>query len=105
MLIPQTAAFCATLATLLMMSACADDNTSLASKSCTDLARDIGIATQIQDDAVVDSIAGTLDMLSADNKADEITGGIGSLAGDIGVAAAQNELDRLNRAFRLRGCR
>lgn len=105
MLIPQTTAFCTTIATLLILSACADGNTPLASKSCTDLARDIGMATQFQDDAVVDSIAGTLDMLAADNKADEITGGIESLVGDVGVTVAQSELDRLNRAFRLRGCR
>ena len=87
-----------------MLTACASDPAPLVSMSCTDLARNIGKATQIREAAAVDSIAGTVDMLAAETKADEITGGLESLAGDLtGVAVAQ-ELDALNRAFRQKGC-
>jgi len=92
-------------ATVLALGACASDETSIASMSCTDLAREIGKATQTRDDAAVDSVVGTIDMLAADNKADEITGGVDSLVGDISGAAAQSELDTLNRTFVQKGCR
>ncbi len=90
---------------LLVLAACAEDRPPLASLSCTDLAREMGKATQSRDDAAVDSIAGTIDMLAADSRADEISGGVDSIVGDITGTAAQSELDTLNGAFVQKGCR
>jgi hypothetical protein len=95
----------AVIATLLVLGACADDRPPLASMSCTDLAREIGRATQSRDDAAIDSLAGTIDILAADNRADEISGGVDSLVGDITGATAQSELDTLNNVFVQKGCR
>ena len=92
-------------ASILALGACASDDTHTASMSCTELAREIGRATQTRDDAAVDSVVGTIDMLAADNKADEISGGVESLVGDISGAAAQRELDALGRTFVQKGCR
>lgn len=96
----QTAA----MAAVLTLGACAAADTPISSMSCTDLAREIGKATQTKDDAAVDSIVGTIDMLAADNTADEITGGVDALVGDISGAAAQRQLDTLNSAFAQKGC-
>lgn len=93
-----------TIGVIFGLGACATNETSLSSMSCTDLAREIGKATQTRDDAAVDSVVGTIDMLAADNTADEITGGVDSLVGDISGAAAESRLDTLNRAFAQKGC-
>jgi hypothetical protein len=92
------------IAAALALGACATDDAPIASMSCTDLAREIGKATQTRDDAAVDSFVGTIDMLVADNKADEIDGGVESIIGDISGAAAQSELGTLNQAFVQKGC-
>ncbi len=94
----------AAIATALALGACSADETPITSMSCTQLAHEIGKATQTRDDAAVDSVFGTVDMLTADNKADEITGGVESIAGDITGAAAQSEIDKLNRVFVQKGC-
>lgn len=101
----QSIMFSSVIGAVLALGACASDNAPIASMRCTDLAREIGKTTQKRDDAVADSVIGTIDMLAADNKADEITGGVESLVGDISGAVAQNELDMLNRAFVQKGCR
>ena len=91
-------------ATAFLLTACASETVPVAKMSCTELARNIGKATQIRDTATVDSIAGTVDMLATESTADEITGGLESLAGDLTHVAATQELDALNRAFRQNGC-
>lgn len=90
--------------TAILLTACAAETVPLANLSCTELARNIGQATQVRETATVDSIAGTVDMLAAESTADEITGGLESLAGDLTHVAATQELDALNRAFRQNGC-
>lgn len=105
MTIKKTITLSTLAASVLALAACATDDATIASMSCTELAHEIGRATQSRDDAAVDSVVGTIDMLVADNKADEIAGGAESLAGDISGAAAQSEIDRLNRVFVQKGCR
>ena len=73
--------------------------------SCTDIARKIGKATQARDDATVDSAIGLVEMLASDNQADEISGGVNSIAGDLTGATATRDLRKLNRAFAVKGCR
>ena len=105
MKIMKSITFSTFTAAILALGACASDSVQVTSMSCTDLAREIGRATQTRDDANVDSILGTVEMLAADNKDDEISSGVESLVGDISGSVAQSELDTLNRAFVQKGCR
>lgn len=92
-------------ATILGLAACAKTQIPIASMSCTDIAREIGKATQARDDATVDSAIGLVEMLASDNQADEILGSVNSIAGDLTGAAVTRDLRKLNRAFAVKGCR
>lgn len=91
----------------VMLAGCASEsfsNARLSSMSCTDLAREIGRYTQMRDDADADSLVGTIDMVIADNREDEIVAGAESIIGDITSAGAERELSRLQSAYVQRGC-
>ncbi len=92
---------------VLTLGACsADDGNDIPVQrmSCTDLAREIGKYTQMKQDADIDSVFGTIGMLAADNKDDEIAHGVEGLAGDITSAVAENELDTLKTVYARNGC-
>ena len=76
----------------------------IAQMSCTELAREIGRYTQLKETADADSLVGTVGMVLADNREDEITNGVESIVGDITSMSAESELEQLNRTFNQRGC-
>ncbi|NSX55403.1 hypothetical protein [Parasulfitobacter algicola] len=88
----------------LTLSGCTTPEKPLTSMSCTELAMEIGKMTQARDEAAIDSAVGAIDVIIADTRAEEIEGGVEALIGDISGAAAQSELNRLNRVFAQKGC-
>jgi hypothetical protein len=94
------------IATLALGACSTDDGSDIPVQrmSCTDLAREIGKYTQMKQDADIDSVFGTIGMLAADNKEDEIAHGIEGIAGDVTGAVAENELDTLKTVYARKGC-
>ncbi len=101
----KTTATGAMLIVALTLGACTTPDKPLTSMSCTELAMEIGKMTQARDEAAIDSAAGAINIIIADNRAEEIEGGVEALIGDVSGAMAQDELSKLNRVFVQKGCR
>lgn len=99
--------FIASLFATALLGGCSANtmnSTPIQHMSCTELAREIGRYTQMKETADADSLIGTVGMVLADNRQDEITNGVESIVGDVTSMSAASELAQLNRVFHQNGC-